>query len=78
MAWSPFIGQPETGESNPVTLERAIHWHDRFSVFLATRARYFPPIGDFDQTMAFLDEEANFEMNRVSAPVAAKHLSAAA
>jgi hypothetical protein len=34
LMWSPFVGQPETGEQNPITLEKAIAWHDTYTKFL--------------------------------------------
>jgi hypothetical protein len=57
LAWSPFIGQPETGEQNPVTLDKCIAWHDALLALLASTNRSLPRPLDFDGTMAFLDRE---------------------
>jgi hypothetical protein len=59
--WSPFIGQPETGEANPVTLEKCITWHDTLTAFQRKRQRPLSPSVDFDGTMAFLDKEERIE-----------------
>ncbi len=57
LAWSPFVGQPETGEQNPATLDKCIAWHDTLLGFLASTNRSLPRPLDFDGTMAFLDQE---------------------
>ena len=64
--WSPFIGQPETGEPNPVTLEKCINWHDTLTTFQRNRNRPCPPRLDFDGTMAFLDNEERLERGLAS------------
>lgn len=57
VGWSPFVGQPETGEQNPVTLDKCIAWHNTFLELLARTNRVPLRPLDFDGTMAFLDQE---------------------